>query len=76
VINRKKRTLQQGLSIVELMVGIAMGLFITAGAIKLFVDNLGSNRQLLLETRLNQELRTAADIVARALRRASYWDEG
>lgn len=57
------------------MVGIAMGLFITAGAIKLFVDNLGSNRQLLLETRLNQELRTAADIVARDLRRASYWDD-
>jgi type IV pilus assembly protein PilW len=74
VINRKKRTLQQGLSIIELMVGIAMGLFITAGAIKLFIDNLGSNRQILLEARLNQELRTAADIVARDLRRASYWD--
>ena len=51
-----------------------MGLFITAGVIKFFVDNLGSNRQLLLETRLNQDLRAAADIVSRDLRRASYWD--
>lgn len=74
VHHRKNPAFQQGLSIIELMVGIAMGLFITAGAIKLFVDNLGSNRQLLLETRLNQDLRAAADIVARDLRRASYWE--
>jgi type IV pilus assembly protein PilW len=62
-----------GLSIVEFMVGIAVGLFIVGGATKLFVDYLGSNRTLLLETRVNQDLRAAADLVARDLRRASYW---
>jgi type IV pilus assembly protein PilW len=64
---------QRGLSIVELMVGFAIGLFIVGGAIKLFVDYLGSNRRLLLETRVNQDLRAAADIIARDLRRAGYW---
>ena len=64
---------QRGLSIVEFMVGIAIGLFIVGGATKLFVDNLSNNRKLLLETRVNQDLQAAADIVARDLRRARYW---
>ena len=65
--------MQRGLSIVELMVGIAVGLFIVAGTTKLFVDYLGSNRNLLLETRVNQDLRAAADLVVRDLRRAGFW---
>jgi prepilin peptidase dependent protein B len=70
----RQRALQShGLSIVEFMVGIAVGLFIVGGATKLFVDYLGSNRTLLLETRVNQDLRAAADLVVRDLRRASYW---
>jgi prepilin peptidase dependent protein B len=64
---------QRGLSIIELMVGVAIGLFIIGGAIKLFVDMFGNNRRLLLEARVNQDLRAAADIIARDLRRAGYW---
>jgi hypothetical protein len=64
---------QRGLSIVEFMVGIAVGLFIVGGATKLFVDYLSSNRRLLLETRVNQDLRAAADLIARDLRRGGYW---
>jgi prepilin peptidase dependent protein B len=63
----------RGLSIVEFMVGIVVGLFIVVGATKLFVDYLGSNRSLLLGTRTNQDLRAAADLVVRDLRRAGYW---
>jgi prepilin peptidase dependent protein B len=33
-----------------------------------------SNKRLLLETRVNQDLRAAADIVARDVRRAGYWN--
>jgi prepilin peptidase dependent protein B len=64
---------QRGLSIIELMVGVAIGLFIVGGAIKLFVDMFSNNRRLLLETRVNQDLRAAADIIARDVRRAGYW---
>lgn len=67
------RSLQCGLSIVEFMVGIAIGLFIVGGAVKLFVDYLSDSRRLLLETRVNQDLRAAADLVLRDLRRAGHW---
>jgi prepilin peptidase dependent protein B len=64
---------QRGLSIVELMVGVAIGLFIVGGAVKLFIDMFSNNRRLLIETRVNQDLRAAADIIARDIRRAGYW---
>ena len=70
---RSRSRSQRGLSIIELMVGVAIGLFIIGGAIKLFVDMFGNNRRLLLETRVNQDLRAAADIIARDVRRAGYW---
>jgi prepilin peptidase dependent protein B len=64
---------QRGLSIIEFLVGLAVGLFVVGGAAKVFVDYVGSNRDLLLDTRVNQDLRAAADLVARDLRRAGYW---
>ncbi len=64
---------QRGLSIIELMVGVAVGLFVAGGAAKLFVDNLTNNRRMLVETRINQDLRAATDLIARDLRRAGYW---
>jgi prepilin peptidase dependent protein B len=69
----RSRHSQRGLSIVELLVGVAVGLFIVGGAIKLIIDHLADNRRLLVETRVSQDLRSAADIVARDLRRSGYW---
>jgi type IV pilus assembly protein PilW len=64
---------QRGLSLVELMVGVAVGLFVVAGATMLVANQLGDNRRLLLETQIQQDLRAAADIVARDIRRSGYW---
>jgi prepilin peptidase dependent protein B len=64
---------QRGLSLVEMLVGVAVGMFLIAGAATLFVANLGSSRKMLVEARLNQDLRAAADLVSRDLRRAGYW---
>jgi prepilin-type N-terminal cleavage/methylation domain-containing protein len=61
---------QRGLSLVELMVGIAIGLVVVAGAIVVTTSQLGDNRRLLLETQLQQDLRATADIISRELRRA------
>ncbi|MEO7337315.1 MAG: prepilin-type N-terminal cleavage/methylation domain-containing protein [Caldimonas sp.] len=63
----------RGLTLVELMIGIAIGLVIAAAAISFLATSLHEQRRLLLESRLMQDLRTAADIVARDLRRAGYW---
>ena len=63
----------RGLSIVELMVGIAVGMFVLAGASLLASSQLSDNRQLLLETQVQQDLRATADLIARELRRGGYW---
>jgi prepilin peptidase dependent protein B len=68
-----RRRALRGLSLVELMVGIAVGLMVVAGASFVAVNQISDNRRLLLETQLQQDLRAAADMVARDLRRAGYW---
>jgi prepilin peptidase dependent protein B len=68
-----RRAGQRGLSIVELMVGVAIGLFVVAGASMLVATQLSDNRRLLLETQVQQDLRATADIVARELRRSGHW---
>ena len=70
---RLRRRAPRGLSLVELMVGIAVGLMVVAGASFVAVNQIGDNRRLLLETQIQQDLRAAADMVARDLRRAGYW---
>jgi type IV pilus assembly protein PilW len=60
------------LSLVEMMVGVAVGLFIVAGATTLAASQLSENRRLLLETQVQQDLRASADIITRELRRAGY----
>lgn len=67
------RTTQKGLSLIELMVGAAVGLMVVAGALQLHARHLHDNRQLLIEARLQQELRSATDLIARQLRRSGYW---
>ena len=64
---------QAGLSLVELMVGVAIGLFVVAGATVVVSNQLGDNRRLMLEAQIQQDLRAAADLISRDLRRAGYW---
>lgn len=64
----------RGLSLVELLVGIAVGMFVVASAAMLVSTQLNDNRKLLLETQVQQDLRAAADIITRELRRAGHWN--
>jgi prepilin-type N-terminal cleavage/methylation domain-containing protein len=61
---------QRGLSLVELMVGITIGLVVVAGASVLLSGQLFENRRLIAEAQVNQDLRATADIITRELRRA------
>lgn len=69
----RRRASERGLSVVELLVGVAVGLFVLGGVISLFISNLGSSRRLVMEARLNQDLRVVGDLITRDLRRAGYW---
>ena len=62
-----------GFSIIELMVGIALALLIAAAATLLLGSSVSENRRLLLEARVTQDLRSAADLVVRQTRRAGHW---
>ena len=64
------RRFQRGLTLVELMVGSALGLIVVAAALLALTHHLRESRSLLLETRLMQDLRTATELVAHNLRRA------
>jgi type IV pilus assembly protein PilW len=55
------------------MVGVTVGLLVVAAASFLAVNQLGDTRRLLLETQVQQDLRAAADLISRDLRRAGYW---
>ena len=67
------RQRSRGLSLVELMVGIAIGLLIVAGAALVVSTQLADSRHLLVETQIQQDLRAATDIVTRELRRSGSW---
>ncbi len=72
-LHRRSIRRAAGISMVELLVGLAVGLFIAAAGVTLMAGNLRENRSLMLESRLMQDLRTASDIITRDLRRAGYW---
>jgi type IV pilus assembly protein PilW len=76
MMRRQRSTLRRasrGLSIVELLIGTAIGLFILAGSLSLFANHMASSRRLALETRFNQDLRATLDLITRDLRRGAYW---
>lgn len=63
---------QHGLSLVELMVGITVGLIVAAGASMVAVNQINEHRRLMLELQVQQDLRTAADILQQDMRRVGF----
>jgi prepilin peptidase dependent protein B len=63
---------QRGLSLIEMMVGITVGMIVVAGASLLMVNQVEDHRRLVLETQVQQDLRAAADLILRDLRRAGF----
>lgn len=64
---------QRGLTLIELMVGLAIGLIVTAIALLALTQHLRESRGLLTELRLTQDLQASTDLIAHDLRRAGYW---
>lgn len=58
------------MTLVEMLIGMAVGMVLLAGATLVLSTQLGDNRRLLLETQLQQDLRASMDIITRDLRRA------
>jgi len=67
------RRREHGLSLVELLVGAAVGLIVVAAAGSVVAAHEAAARRVQIEARLMQDLRSAAELVSRDLRRAGHW---
>jgi len=64
---------QRGLSLIELMIAVVLGLFITAGMIQLFIHSKQSYRVQENLSRVQENGRFAMEFLARDIRMAGYW---
>jgi len=63
---------QQGVTLIELMIGLVVGSLVLAGALTLFAKISFSGLENTRSMRLNQQLRESMDFIRRDLQRAGY----
>jgi len=63
----RSRYRYSGVSLVELLIGVAISLVILLGALVAFAHNLNASRQVILEARLSQDLRAISQLISRDL---------
>jgi len=63
---------QKGLTLIEMMIAMVLGLFVTAVIISVFSTNVRTNVENMKMIRLNQELRGAMTFMVDELKRSGY----
>jgi prepilin-type N-terminal cleavage/methylation domain-containing protein len=61
---------QAGVTLIEMMIALVVGLIVTGAVLALVVSIMQSNNETIQATRLTQELRSLADIMTLEMRRA------
>jgi prepilin peptidase dependent protein B len=64
--------IQRGLTLIELMIGMTIGLVISAGALTMFSSTFSANAAAINIARVNDEVNDILQIVTRELRRAGF----
>lgn len=64
---------QRGITLIELMIGLVLGLLVTGIAVQMYISSLSITKQTTATVRLNQELRAIADLIVGDIRRAGFW---
>lgn len=72
--SRYKR--QRGLTMVEMLVGLTVGVIVLGGAITVYASSVQSSNETLRGSRLNQEIAGLILVIANDVRRAGYWEAG
>jgi len=62
----------RGVSLVEIMVGITIGLFVLVGLSSVYINSVRGGRTTTATNQLSQELRALMDIMVNDIRRAGY----
>lgn len=63
---------QQGLTLIELLIGLLVGVVVLGAASSAFLSSFSAQTDNLGLVRLNQDMRTMMDIMARDIRRAGF----
>ena len=76
VVRAKNRSLgcERGISLVELLIGLAVGSLIVAGALTVFAKISFSGLENVRMVRLNEQLRNTLGVMRREIQRAGYVD--
>ncbi len=67
------RNSQRGLTLIEIMIALVIGLIITAGIVQVFSSTRQSNRTHEAIARMQETGRMALEVVARDVRMADFW---
>ncbi|WP_231550475.1 PilW family protein [Chitinibacter sp. ZOR0017] len=63
---------QQGFTLVEVLIALALGLIIIGGAFSYFLSTLKTSKDLLSQSKLQQEVRSTSNLIQRDIRRSGY----
>lgn len=72
-VSRCHQPRQQGVTILEMMIGLSLGLIISAGMLAMWLKLQSSTVGALQQSRLHQDLRAISHVMASDIRRAGYW---
>lgn len=64
---------QSGLTLIELLVGMAVGLIVVGAIMASYINTLRISSGTIQSSRLNQEMNAIMNIMANDIRRAGYW---
>ncbi|MFG6449171.1 PilW family protein [Roseateles sp. BYS180W] len=70
----RSKTRHRGVSLVELMVAMTLGLLVSSLALEHVGQQLADQSRLAEAVRLEQDLRAAADLLTKELQRANAWE--
>lgn len=68
----KLRRCQNGMTLIELMISVVLGLLVLAAATTMTVNSIVSNGDTLTSARLNQDLGSVVQVMVNEIRRAGY----
>jgi type IV pilus assembly protein PilW len=68
------RSRQAGVTIIELLVGMAVGALVVGGAITMYAATVRSSSETLRSSKLNQEIGALMSVIVNDVRRAGFWE--
>lgn len=72
-MRRVNNSTQNGFSLVELMVGVAVGFFVVLAASAIYLNTFSSSAVSMHQVRLNQSMRAIMDVMVFDIHRAGAW---